>query len=195
MTRSSDMDTEISRFPVPGTDNLPDDLRARVAELEEKMGFVPNLFRVMAFRPRELRAFMEYHDALMDKESGLTKAEREMIVVATSAANACLYCSVSHGAFLRIRSKDARLGDQVALNYREADIDERQRAILDYAMRLATRPWSVTREHLEALRAHGLDDDDLWDVGAITALFAMSNRLASHTGMPPNDAFYGMARE
>lgn len=186
---------ELSRFPVPGIDNLPDDLRARVAELEEKMGFVPNLFRVMAYRPQELRLFMDYHDALMDKETGLTKAEREMIVVATSAVNNCLYCCVSHGAFLRIRSKDARLGDQVAINYREADIGPRQRAMLDYAVRLAERPWTVTPEDLEALRTHGFDNDDLWDIGAITGLFAMSNRLASHAGMPPNDEFYGMARE
>ena len=186
---------ELSRFAVPGTDTLPEDLRARVAELEEKMGFVPNLFRVMAYRPEELRMFMAYHDALMEKESGLTKAEREMIVVATSACNQCLYCCVSHGAFLRIRSKDPRLGDQVAMNYREADIDVRQRAMLDYAVRLAERPWTVTSEHLTELKTrHGFDDDELWDIGAITALFAMSNRLAHHTGMPPNDEFYGLAR-
>lgn len=187
--------SEFSRFPVPGLECLPDDLRARIAELEEKMGFVPNLFRAMAYRPEELRAFMAYHDALMDKETGLTKAEREMIVVATSTVNRCLYCCVSHGAFLRIRSKDPRLGDQVALNHREADIGPRQRAMLDYAVRLAERPWTVDAAQLEALRAHGFDDDDLWDIGAITGLFAMSNRLASHVGMRPNDEFYGMARE
>ena len=187
--------TELSRFPAPAVDTLPEDLRARVAELEDKMGFVPNLFRVLAWRPDELRLFMAYHDALMDKETGLTKAEREMIVVATSASNQCLYCCVSHGAFLRIRSKDARLGDQLTANYREADIDARQRAMLDYAVRLAERPWTVTDAHVDALRAHGFDDDQLWDIGAITALFAMSNRLASHTGMRPNDEFYGMARE
>jgi uncharacterized peroxidase-related enzyme len=185
---------ELSRFPTPGIEALPEDLRARVAELEEKMGFVPNLFRVMSCRPDELRLFMAYHDALMDREGGLTKAEREMIVVATSACNQCLYCGVSHGAFLRIRSKDPRLSEQVALNYREADLSERQRAMLDYAVRLATRPWTVTQSHLDALGEHGFDHDDLWDIGAITALFAMSNRLASHTGMPPNDEFYGMAR-
>ena len=187
--------SDLSRFPLPGVDALPEDLRARVAELEERMGFVPNLFRVMAYRPEELRLFMAYHDALMDKETGLTKAEREMIVVATSAANQCLYCCVSHGAFLRIRSKNPRLGDQVAVNYREAEIDDRQRAMLDYAVRLAERPWTVTDGDLEGLRAHGFGDVDIWDIGAITALFAMSNRLASHTGMPPNPEFYGMARE
>ena len=186
--------TDISRFPVPALESLPEDLRERVETLSEKTGLVPNVFRVLAYRPTELRLFMDYHDALMDKAGGLSKAEREMIVVATSAANHCLYCCVSHGAFLRIRSKDARLGDQVAINYREADLGPRQLAILDYAVQLAERPWSVTADQLEALRAHGLDDDDLWDVGAITALFAMSNRLASHTGMPPNDGFYGMAR-
>jgi len=185
----------ISRFPVPDIDVLPPDLRERVAELEEKMGFIPNLFRVMAYRPDELRLFMQYHDALMDKEAGLSKAEREMIVVATSAVNHCLYCGVSHGAFLRMRSKDPRLGDQISLNYPEADITPRQRAMLDYAVQLAEMPWTVTTDQLEELRDHGFDDDDLWDIGAITGLFAMSNRLASHLGMPPNDEFYGMARE
>lgn len=186
---------ELSRFPLPGTETLPEDLRARVAELEEKMGFVPNLFRVMAYRPEELRLFMSYHDALMDKETGLTKAEREMIVVATSSVNRCLYCCVSHGAFLRIRSKDPRLGDQLAINHREADLGPRQRAMLDYAVQLAERPWTVGDADIEALRRHGFDEDEIWDIGAITGLFAMSNRLASHAGMPPNDEFYGMARE
>ncbi len=184
----------ISRFPVPDPTTLPDDLRQRIGELEEKMGFIPNVFLVLAHRPAELRAFIAYHDALMDKDEGLSKAEREMIVVATSAVNQCLYCSVSHGAFLRIRSKNPRLGDQVAVNYREAEIDPRQRAMLDYAVQLAEAPWSVDEEDLEELREYGFDEEEIWDIGAITALFGMSNRLASHTGMPPNPEFYGMAR-
>ncbi len=184
----------ISRFPVPDPPTLPEDLRERMRALEEKMGFIPNVFLVLAHRPAELRAFIAYHDALMDKDEGLSKAEREMIVVATSAANQCLYCSVSHGAFLRIRSKNPLLGDQVGFNYREAEITERQRAMLDYALQLAEIPWEVDASDLDELREHGFDDEEIWDIGAITALFAMSNRMASHTGMPPNPEFYGMAR-
>lgn len=183
-----------SRFPVPPVDSLPTDLRERIDEVTEKLGFVPNVFRVMAYRPAELRAFIAYHDALMENDEGLTRAEREMIVVATSSANQCLYCTVSHGAFLRIRSKQAELGDQVAFNYREADITPAQRIMLDYALKLAQTPWLVDDDDFDRLRRAGFSEDAIWDIGAITAMFAMSNRLASHTGMGPNQPFYGLAR-
>lgn len=188
------MNTE-SRFPVPDPATLPEDLRARIGELELKLGFIPNVFLVLAHRPQELRLFVGYHDALMEKDEGLTRAEREMIVVATSAINQCLYCTVSHGAFLRIRSRQPRLGDQVAINYREAEISPRQRAMLDYACKLAANPGAIEDADIEALRELGFDSEAIWDIGAITALFAMSNRLASHTGMKPNPEFHGMARE
>ncbi len=183
-----------SRFPVPALEALPEDLRARVNEVAEKLGFVPNVFLVLGHRPAELRAFIAYHDALMESEVGLTRAEREMIVVATSSANRCLYCTVSHGAFLRIRSKRPELGDQLAANYREAETTPAQRTMLDYAMKLAETPWLVDDSDFERLRAAGYSQDAIWDIGAITALFAMSNRLASHTGMGPNRPFYGLAR-
>lgn len=183
-----------SRFPVPRVDDLPGDLAVRIGEMQEKMGFVPNVFLVLAHRPVELRAFLAYHDALMDSDEGLSKAEREMIVVATSAANQCSYCVVSHGAVLRIRSKNPRLGDQVGVNYRDAEVSPRQRAMLDYAVKLARTPWLTTSEDQADLEAHGFDREAVWDIGAITALFAMSNRLAAHTGMAPNHEFYAMAR-
>jgi uncharacterized peroxidase-related enzyme len=184
----------ISRFPVPDISSLPGDLRSRIEGLQEKMGFIPNVFLGQAHRPEQLRAFMVFHDALMDSDEGLTRAEREMIVVATSSANECLYCVVSHSAFLRIRSKQPTLADQIAVNYREAPITARQRLMLDYALKLAKTPWEVSDADFAALRDAGFDDDAIWDIGAITALFAMSNRLASHTGMWPNPEFYGMAR-
>ena len=187
-------DTPHSRFPVPAVDALPEDLRERIAVVQEKLGFVPNVFLVLAYRPAELRAFLAYHDALMESDEGLTRAEREMIVVATSSANQCLYCTVSHGAFLRIRARRAELSDQVAFNYREAGITAAQRAMLDYAMKLARTPWLVDDDDFRRLRAAGFGQDAIWDIGAITALFAMSNRLASHTGMGPNQPFYGLAR-
>lgn len=183
-----------SRFPVPALKALPQDLRDRITEVEEKLGFVPNVFRVLAYRPAELRAFIAYHDALMDSDEGLTRAEREMIVVATSSANQCLYCTISHGAFLRIRARDSELPDQVATNYREAEITPAQRLMLDYALKLATTPWLVDDQDFERLRQAGFSTDAIWDIGAITAMFAMSNRLASHTGMGPNRPFYGLAR-
>ena len=183
-----------SRYPVATLDTLPGDLRERVAEVSDKLGFIPNVFLVLGHRPAELRAFIAYHDALMESDEGLTRAEREMIVVATSSANGCLYCTVSHGAFLRIRSKRAELGDQIATNYREADITAAQRTMLDYALKLATTPWLVDDDDLARLRAAGYSTEAIWDIGAITALFAMSNRLASHAGMAPNPPFYGLAR-
>jgi uncharacterized peroxidase-related enzyme len=184
----------VSRFPIPEIISLPDDLRSRIEGLQEKMGYIPNVFLAMAHRPEQLRAFMVFSDALMDSDEGLTRAEREMIVVATSSANQCLYCVVSHGAILRIRSKQPTLADQVAINYREAPITARQRLMLDYALKLSQTPWEVGDADFNALRDAGFDDDAIWDIGAITAFFAMSNRLASHTGMWPNPEFYGMAR-
>jgi len=185
----------VSRFPVPRLEDLPDDLRARIAEVEEKSGFVPNVFLSLAYRPAEWRAFFAYHDALMDKETpALTKADRELIVVATSAENHCLYCVVAHGAIARIRARNPRIADQVAVDWRKAEIDDRQRAILDVAVRFAVQPWTVTGEHLDGLRAQGLTDDDVWDVGAISAFFAMSNRLVHLTATQPNDEFHLMGR-
>jgi uncharacterized peroxidase-related enzyme len=185
----------ISRFGVPELDELPDDLRARIAEVADKSGFIPNIFLALAHRPAEWRAFFAYHDALMDKETpGLSKADREIVVVATSAENSCLYCVVAHGAIARIRARNPRIADQVATDWRKAELDDRQRAIVEFAVRVATQPWTVTPDHLDALRAHGLTDDDVWDVGAITALFAMSNRLVHLAGTMPNDEFYLMGR-
>lgn len=187
--------TESSRFPVPRRADLPDDLRERIAEVEEKSGFVPNIFLTLAHRPDEWRAFFAYHDALMDRETpGLTKADRELIVVATSAENHCLYCVVAHGAIARIRARNPRIADQVATDWRKAELDDRQRAILDFAVRLAGESWTVTQEHLDRLRGHGLTEDDVWDVGAIAAFFAMSNRLVHLTATMPNDEFYLMGR-
>jgi uncharacterized peroxidase-related enzyme len=189
------MDETISRFGVPSRDELPPDLAARVADVEDKSGFVPNIFLALARRPDEWRAFFAYHDALMDKETpGLTKADREIIVVATSAENHCLYCVVAHGAIARIRARNPHIADQVATDWRKAELDERQRAIVEFAVRMAVEPWTVTAEHLVALRAHGLTDDDVWDVGSISAFFAMSNRLVHLAGTMPNDEFYLMGR-
>jgi uncharacterized peroxidase-related enzyme len=184
----------ISRFPVPELDALPDDLRDRIVAVQERSGFVPNVFLALAHRPDELRAFMNYHDALMERDGGLSKAEREMIVVATSAANDCLYCVVAHGAILRIRAKDPYLADEVAIDPAKAPVTERQRVMLDVAVQLATRPASVGDEALQRLRDVGLDDDDIWDVGAITAFFALSNRMAHWTAMRPNAEFFLMGR-
>ena len=186
--------TPISRFPVPSLDEVPDDVRERILAVQERTGFVPNVFLALAHRPAEWRAFVAYHDALMEKGEGLTPADREMIVVATSAANDCLYCVVAHGAVLRVRSRQPLLADQVATDYRSADITPRQRAMLDVAVKLALRPAEVGEEDLERLRQHGFDDEEIWDIGAITALFALSNRMAHLTAMRPNDEFYLMGR-
>ena len=185
----------ISRWPVPSLDTVPADVRKRIEAVQEKSGFVPNVFLALAHRPDEFRAFFAYHDALMEREGGLTKADREMIVVATSAANDCLYCVVAHGAILRIRARDPYLADQVAVDYSKADISERQRAMLDVAVKLAVRPADVSEADLDGLRAHGFDDDDIWDIGAITALFALSNRVAHFAAMRPNNEFFSMGRE
>ena len=184
----------ISRYPVPELADLPADIREKILAVQEKAGFVPNVFLTIAHRPAEFRAFFAYHDALMEKDEGLTKAEREMIVVATSGANECLYCVVAHGAILRIRAKNPRVADQLATNYRKAELTPRQRAMLDFAMKLALDSASVGDADIDALKAHGFDDEAIWDIGAITAFFAMSNRLANLTSMRPNDEFYLMGR-
>jgi uncharacterized peroxidase-related enzyme len=186
--------TAISRFPVPDLKDLPDDVRARIVAVQEKSGFVPNVFLALAHRPAEFRAFFAYHDALMDKEGGLTKAEREMIVVATSGANNCHYCVVAHGAILRIRAKNPLVADQVAINHRKADITPRQRAMLDFAMKVALESHRVEEADLAALAKDGFSKDEVWDIAAIAAFFAMSNRLANVSSMRPNDEFYLMGR-
>ena len=184
----------ISRFELPQLADLPADIRERIEAVQEKSGFVPNVFLVLARRPDEFRAFFDHHDALMEKDSGLTKAEREMIVVATSSANACQYCVVAHGAILRIRAKNPLLADQVAVNYLKADLTTRQRAMLDFAMQVALDSATIEAEDIEALTEHGFSEDDVWDIGAIAAFFAMSNRLANLTAMRPNAEFYAMGR-
>ncbi|HVN02012.1 MAG TPA: peroxidase-related enzyme [Caulobacteraceae bacterium] len=188
-------DRPISRYPVPDVTDLPEDLRARILAVQEKVGFTPNVFLVLAHRPAEARAFFDYHDALMEKEGGITKAEREMIVVATSAANDCLYCVVAHGAILRIRAKDPLVADQVAINHRKADITPRQAAMLDFAMKVSQATGTIGEADFEALRAHGFSDEDVWDIGAIAAFFALSNRMANLTSMRPNDEFFTMGRQ
>ncbi len=184
----------ISRYPVPELKDLPEDIRARILAVQEKSGFVPNVFLTLAHRPDEFRAFFAYHDALMEKDSGLTKAEREMIVVATSGANQCHYCVVAHGAILRIRAKNPRLADQVAINYRKADITPRQKAMLDFALKVANEAYAIDDADFESLRAHGFSDEDIWDIGAVAAFFALSNRMANMIGMRPNDEFYLLGR-
>jgi uncharacterized peroxidase-related enzyme len=184
----------ISRFPVPAIDALPDDIRERILAVQEKSGFVPNVFLTLAHRPEEFRAFFAYHDALMNKAEGLTKAEREMIVVATSNANQCQYCVVAHGAILRVRAKNPLIADQVAVNYRKADITPRQKAMIDFAMKVSARAYEVGDDDIADLQKHGFSEDDIWDIAAIAAFFGMSNRLANVTSMRPNDEFYAMGR-
>ncbi len=182
------------RYPVPDLADLPEDVRSTILQVQEKSGFVPNVFLKLARRPDEFRAFFAYHDALMLRAGNLTKGEKEMIVVATSGANGCLYCVVAHGAILRIYEKKPLLADQVATNYRKADISARQRAILDFAMKVALASSTLEDADYDALRAHGLDDEDIWDVGAIAAFFALSNRMANLSGMMPNPEFYLLGR-
>ena len=184
----------ISRFPVPTLEDLPEDIRARIDAVQEKSGFVPNVFLVLAHRPDEFRAFFASHDALMEKEGGLTKAEREMIVVATSSTNDCHYCVIAHGAILRIRADNPLIADQIAVNYRKADVTERQIAMLTFALKVCTDAGTVGDADFDILHAHGFADDDIWDIGAIAAFFAMSNRLANLASMRPNDEFYTMGR-
>jgi uncharacterized peroxidase-related enzyme len=184
----------ISRYPVPDLKDLPEDLRSRILEVQEKAGFVPNVFLTLAHRPEEFRAFFAYHDALMEKEGGLSKAEREMIVVATSGANQCQYCVVAHGAILRIRAKSPLVADQVAINYRKADLAPRERAMLDFAMKVSLDSAAVGDADVAALKAHAFSDEDIWDIAAITAFFGLSNRMANFMSMRPNDEFYLMGR-
>jgi uncharacterized peroxidase-related enzyme len=184
----------ISRYPVPEVGALPEDIRARILKVQEKSGFVPNVFLALAHRPDEFRAFFAYHDALMEKESGLTKAEREMIVVAVAGANGCQYCVVAHGAILRIRAKNPLIADQVAINYREADITPRQRAMLDFALKVAEDSHAIDERDFAALRAQGFSDEDIWDVAGVSAFFSLSNRFANFVALRPNDEFYLMGR-
>ena len=185
----------ISRFPTPNLADLPQDIRERVAAVQEKSGFVPNVFLALARRPDEFRAFFAYHDALMEKPGGLSKVEREMIVVATSGVNNCQYCVVAHGAILRIRAKNPLIADQIAVNYRKADLAPRLKAMLDFAVKVAERSHAIDDADYETLKNHGFSDEDTWDIGAIAALFAMSNRLANAFSIRPNDEFYAMGRE
>jgi uncharacterized peroxidase-related enzyme len=184
----------ISRYPVPEPSTWPDDIRARILEVQDKAGFVPNVFLTLAHRPDEFRAFFAYHDALMLKDGGLTKGEREMIVVATSAVNDCLYCVIAHGAILRIYEKNALVADQVAVNHRKADITPRQKAMLDFSLKVCVEAGRVDSSDFESLHAHGFSDEDIWDIAAITAFFGLSNRMANVISMRPNDEFYLMGR-
>ncbi|HSQ81610.1 MAG TPA: peroxidase-related enzyme [Casimicrobiaceae bacterium] len=188
------MSAPISRYPVPTLAELPDDIRARIVEVQEKAGFIPNVFVTLAHRPDEFRAFFAYHDALMLKDGGLSKAEREMIVVATSGANDCLYCIVAHGAILRIYAKNPLVADQVAVNYRKADITPRQKAMLAFALKVALHSVEIGDADFATLHEHGFSDEDIWDVGAIDAFFALSNRMANLIAMRPNDEFYTLGR-
>lgn len=184
----------ISRFPVPEITGLPEDIRERILAVQEKSGFVPNIFLALAHRPDEFRAFFAYHDALMERAGGLTKAEREMIVVATSGANQCQYCVVAHGAILRIRAKNPRIADQVAINYRKADLTARERAMLEYALKVSREAHDVGEGDFRLLREAGFGEEEIWDIGAIAAFFAMSNRLANVASLRPNDEFYLLGR-
>jgi uncharacterized peroxidase-related enzyme len=187
----------ISRFPVPPLDSLPDDIRDKILAVQEKAGFVPNVFLVLAHRPAEFRAFFAYHDALLLRDAGpqgLTKGEKEMIIVATSGANGCLYCVVAHGAILRIYEKAPMIADQIAVNYLKADITPRQKAMLGFAMKVCNASYALTEDDFAALREHGWRDEDAWDIAGITAFFGLSNRMANMTSMRPNDEFYLMGR-
>ena len=185
----------ISRFPVPDLIDLPEDIRQRIELVQEKAGFIPNIFLALAHRPDEFRAFFAYHDTLMDKETpGLSMVEREMIVVATSSRNQCQYCVIAHGAILRIRAKNPLIADQIASNYRKADITERQREMLDYALKVSRQAETVEDSDHQNLVQHGFDDDDIWDIGAISAFFGLSNRLVNMSSMRTNDEFYLMGR-
>lgn len=188
------MSHPISRFDLPKLEDMPEDIRTRIDTVQEKSGFIPNVFLVLARRPDEFRAFMAYHDALMEKPSGLSKAEREMIVVATSALNQCQYCVIAHGAILRIRAKDPLIADQVATNYRKADITPRQKAMLDFAVKVSQLAYTVSEADFETLASHGISEEDAWDIASISAFFGMSNRLANVTNMRANPEFYAMGR-
>jgi 4-carboxymuconolactone decarboxylase len=191
---SSSTEQPISRFQVPSLESLPEDIREKILAVQEKSGFIPNVFLVLAHRPAEFRAFFDYHDALMEKDSNLTKGEREMIVVATSNLNQCQYCVVAHGAILRIREKNPEIADQVAVNYRKADITERQKAMLDFAIKVSQQAQEVCDADFEELKRHGFNDEDIWDSSGIAAFFGLSNRMANVTNMRPNAEFYALGR-
>ena len=188
------MSAPISRYPVPELQNLPQDVRERMLQVQDKAGFIPNVFLVLAHRPDEFRAFVAYHDALLLRESGLSKGEKEMIIVATSGANRCLYCVVAHGAILRVYEKQPLIADQVATNYLKADITPRQKAMLGFALKVCNDSANLVESDFDALKAHGFSDEDIWDIGAITALFGLSNRMANLVSMRPNDEFYLLGR-
>ena len=184
----------VSRYPVPELKDLPEDVRQRILEVQEKAGFIPNVFLTLAHRPDEFRAFVAYHDALLLRESGLSKGEKEMIIVAPSGVNRCLYCVVAHGAILRVYEKNPLIADQVAVNHRKADISARQKAMLDFALKVCLKADEVGEADFELLKSHGFDEEDIWDIGAITALFGLSNRMANLVSMRPNDEFYLLGR-
>ena len=184
----------ISRFSIPNIQTLPEDIKTRILSVQEKSGFVPNIFLALAHRPAEFRAFFAYHDALMEKESGLSKGEREMIIVATSGLNQCIYCVVAHGAILRVRERNPIISDQIATNYRKANISERQRIMLGFAAKVAQNSYEIDENDITNLLEQGFSEDDVWDIGAIVALFALSNRMANMAGIRPNDEFYTMGR-
>ena len=188
-------DKKISRYPIPKLNSLPEDIKNDITSLQEKIGFIPNVFLTLAYRPDEFRAFMAYHDALMERQGGLTKAEKEMIIVATSNKNGCQYCVIAHGAILRVRAKDPLIADQVAINYKKADISERQKAMLWFALKVTDDSKSISDEDFEYLSEHGFSDDDIRDIAGITAFFGLSNRMANFTSMRPNPEFYKMGRE
>lgn len=188
------IETAISRFDIPRLEDMPDDLQQRINEVAEKSGFIPNVFLVLARRPDEFRAFFAYHDALMEKPGGLTKAEREMIVVATSSLNQCQYCVIAHGAILRVRAKDPLIADQVAINYRKAALSERHKARLDFAVKVSLKAYEVNEQDMCQLQEHGFSEEDIWDISAISAFFGMSNRLANVAQMSANPEFYSLGR-
>jgi uncharacterized peroxidase-related enzyme len=188
------MNPPISRYPVPDLKDLPDDIRERMLAVQEKAGFIPNVFLALAHRPDEFRAFVAYHDALLLRESGLSKGEKEMIIVATSGVNRCLYCVVAHGAILRVYEKNPLIADQVAVNHRKADITPRQKAMLDFALKVCLKADEIGEADFELLKSHGFTEEDAWDIGAITALFGLSNRMANLANMRPNDEFYLLGR-
>lgn len=187
-------DLPVSRYPVPEIDDLPDDIRTLILEVQEQTGFVPNVFLALAHRPDEFRAFFAYHNALMEREGGLSQADKEMIIVATSGFNQCIYCVIAHGAILRIREKNPIIADQVAINHQKADITPRQKAMLDFAVMVAADSSGIDDDEIEILRAHDFSDDDIWDIAAISALYALSNRMANFARIRPNDEFYLMGR-
>ena len=187
-------DKRISRFPIPNVDELPSDIKKYIYAIQEKIGFIPNVFLTLSYRPDEFRAFMAYHDAVMERKGGLTKAEKEMVIVATSNQNGCQYCVIAHGAILRVRTKDPLIADQVAINYTKADISSRQKAMIAFALKISHDSKSISDEDFENLSVHGFDEDDIWDIASITAFFGLSNRIANFTSMRPNDEFYLMGR-